>query len=75
VASIGCPVADKLAGEAAAEKKLGEPQSPGLKKEFPYTTPWRRTPKLKRDKDSILPPAPKNSFLDGAPNRPARTIA
>jgi hypothetical protein len=28
-----------------------------------------------RGKDSILPPAPKTSFLDGASNRLARTIA
>jgi hypothetical protein len=28
-----------------------------------------------RGKDSILPPAPKKSFLDGASNRLARTIA
>jgi hypothetical protein len=35
---------------------------------FPYT-------ETEKGKDSILPPAPKKSFLDHAPNRVARTIA
>jgi hypothetical protein len=42
--------ADQLAGEAAEEKKLGEPQLPGVKKEFPNMTLWPRTPKLNGDK-------------------------
>jgi hypothetical protein len=56
-------------------RKLAEPQLPGLKKEFLNTTQWLRITESERGQDLILPLASKKSFLDGAPNRLALTIA
>jgi hypothetical protein len=46
----GMNVPTNSLGKLLQRRKLGEPQSPGLKKEFPNITLWQRTPKLKREK-------------------------
>jgi hypothetical protein len=67
--------ADELAGEAVPEKKTGRTSiaSPKERISQHYTT--AKDTETERGNDSILPPAPKKSFLDGASNRLARIIA
>jgi hypothetical protein len=67
--------ADKLAGEVAAEKKPGRTSIVWLKERISLHYSMAKDTETERGKDSILPPAPKKSFLDGAPNRLPRTIA
>jgi hypothetical protein len=67
--------ADQLAGEAAAEKKTGRTSIAWLKERVSQHYSMAKDTETERGKDSILPPAPKKSFLDGASNRLARTIA
>jgi ribonuclease HI len=67
--------ADQLAGEAAAEKKTGRTSIAWLKERVSQHYSMAKDIETERGKDSILPQAPKKSFLDGASNRLARTIA
>jgi ribonuclease HI len=67
--------ADQLAGEAAAEKKNGRTSIAWLKERISLHYTMAKETETERGKHSILPPAPKKSFLDSAPNRIARTIA
>jgi hypothetical protein len=67
--------ADQPAGEAAAEKKTGRTSIAWLKERISKHYSMAKDTETELGKDSILPPAPKKSFLDGASNRLARTIA
>jgi ribonuclease HI len=67
--------ADQLAGEAAAEKKTGRTSIAWLKERISQHYSMAKDISTERGKDSILPPAPKKSFLVGASNRLAGTIA
>jgi ribonuclease HI len=67
--------ADQLAGEAAAEKTTGRTSIAWVKERISQHYSMAKDTETERGKDSILPPAPKKSFLDGASNRLARTIA
>jgi hypothetical protein len=67
--------ADQLAGEAAAEKKPGRTSIAWLKERISQHYSMAKDTETERGKDSILPPAPKKSLLDGASNGLARTIA
>jgi ribonuclease HI len=67
--------ADQLAGAAAAEKKTGRTSIAWLKERISQHYSIAKDTETESGKDSILPPAPKKSFLDGASNRLARTIA
>jgi hypothetical protein len=49
-------------GKLRQRRKLGEPQSPGLKKEFPNVTLWPRTPKLKGEKTRSSPQPLRSRF-------------
>jgi ribonuclease HI len=71
----GNECADQLAGEAATEKKTGRTSIASLKERISQDYSMAKDTETERGKDSILPPAPKTSFLDGASNRLARTIA
>jgi hypothetical protein len=71
----GNECADQLAGEAATENKTGRTSITWLKERISQHHSTAKDTETERGKDSILLPAPKKSFLDGAPNRLARTIA
>jgi ribonuclease HI len=60
--------ADQLAGEAAAEKKTGRTSIAWLKERISQHYSMAKDTETERGKDSILPLAPKKSFLDGASN-------
>jgi hypothetical protein len=49
-------------GKLRQRRKLGEPQSPGLKKEFPNITLWPRTPKLNGEKTRPPPQRLRSRF-------------
>jgi ribonuclease HI len=66
---------DQLAGEAMAEKKTGRTSIAWLKERISQHYSMPKDTETERGKNSILPPAPKKSFLDGASNRLARIIA
>jgi hypothetical protein len=67
--------AGQLAGEAAAGKKTGRTSIAWLKERISLHYTMAKETETERGKHSILPPAPKKSFLDSALNRIARTIA
>jgi hypothetical protein len=58
----GMNVPTNSLGKLRQRRKLGEPQSPGLKKEFPNTTLWPRIPKLKREKTRYSPQPLRSRF-------------
>jgi hypothetical protein len=66
--------ADQRAGEAAAENKTGRTSIAWLKERISQHYSMAKDTEPERGKHSILPPAPKKSFLDGASNRLAPTI-
>jgi hypothetical protein len=53
-------VPTNLLGKLRQRRKLGKPQLPGLKKEFPNITLWPMIPKLK-GKKTRYPPQPLRS--------------
>jgi hypothetical protein len=67
--------ADQLAGESAAEKITGRTSIAWLKGRISQRYSMAKETETASGKDSIIPPAPKKSFLDGASNRLACTIA
>jgi hypothetical protein len=60
--------ADQLAGEDAVEKKTGRTSIAWLKVRLSPYNSMAEDIETKTGKDSILSPAPKKSFLDGASN-------
>jgi ribonuclease HI len=67
--------ADQLAGEAAAEKHTGRTSIAWLKERISQHYTMAKDTEVEKGKYSIIPPAPKKSFLGSAPNRVSRTIA
>jgi ribonuclease HI len=67
--------ADQLAGEAASQKKKGQTSIAWLKERISQHYTTAKEMETEKGKQAILPPAPKKSFLDSAPNRLSRTIA
>jgi hypothetical protein len=66
---------DQVAGEAAAEKHKGRTSIAWLKERISQHYTMAKDTEVEKGKHSIIPPAPKQSFLDSAPNRISRTIA
>jgi hypothetical protein len=58
--------AGQLTGGAAAGEKTGRTSIAWLKERIPHHYSMAKDTETERGKDSILPPAPKKSFLDGA---------
>jgi ribonuclease HI len=67
--------ADQLAGEAASQKQKGQTSIAWLKERISKHYEMAKDMETDKGKESILPPPPKKSFLDGASNKLARTIA
>jgi hypothetical protein len=67
--------ADQLAGEAASHKQKGRTSIAWLKERISQHYTATKEMETQKGKHSILPPAPKKSFLDRASNRLSRTIA
>jgi ribonuclease HI len=67
-AIVGNERADQLAGDAAAEKITGRASIAWLKERISQHYSMAKDTETERGKDSILPPAPMKSFLDGASN-------
>jgi hypothetical protein len=65
--------ADQLAGEATQRKK-GRTSIAWLKERISQHYTTAKDMETQKVKEAILPPAPKKSFLDGAPNLLSRTI-
>jgi hypothetical protein len=60
--------ADQLAGTAAAEKKTGHTSIAWLKERISQHYSMAKDTETERGQDSILPPPPKKSLLDGVLN-------
>jgi hypothetical protein len=67
--------AGQLAGEAASQKQKGQTSIAWLKERISKHYEMAKDMETDKGKESILPPPPKKSFLDGASNKLARTIA
>jgi hypothetical protein len=67
--------ADQLAGKAASHNQKGRTSIAWLKERTSEHYNMAKEMETQKGKASILPPAPKKSFLDRASNRLARTIA
>jgi hypothetical protein len=67
--------ADQLAGEAASDRQKGRTSIAWLKERISQHYTMAKDTETDKGKETILPPDPKKSFLDRAPNRLARTIA
>jgi hypothetical protein len=67
--------ADQLAGEAASDRQKGRTSIAWLKERISQHYTMAKDTETDKGKETILPPNPKKSFLDRAPNRLARTIA
>jgi hypothetical protein len=72
---IGNERADMLAGQAASERQKGRTSIAWLKERISQHYTMATDTETDKGKETILPPSPKKSFLDRAPNRLARTIA
>jgi ribonuclease HI len=67
--------ADQLAWKAASEKRKGRTSIAWLQERISQHYSMAKATEVDKGKHSIIPPAPKKSFLDSAPNRLSRTIA
>jgi ribonuclease HI len=67
--------ADQLAGMAASEKQKGRTSITWLKERISQHYTMAKDTEVDKGKHSIIPPTPKKSFLDSAPNRLSRTVA
>jgi hypothetical protein len=67
--------ADQFAGEAASHNQKGRASIAWLKERTSQHYNMAKEIETSKGKASILPPAPKKSFLDRASNRLARTIS
>jgi hypothetical protein len=67
--------ADQLARKAASEKRKGRTSIAWLKERISQHYSTAKDTEVDKGKHAIIPPAPKKSFLDSAPNRLSRTIA
>jgi hypothetical protein len=67
--------ADQLASEVASQKQKGQTSIAWLKERISKYYELAKDMETDKGKESILPPPPKKSFLDGASNKLATTIA